>query len=466
MHEVLAALEAFHASSLQVFERVEAACAQVDDRLDKLEHSLSTASRRISAAHGSTLPLVVKSARKFASCSTEPVRCTGLIFKEHELASLGGASPLPSVEALSAPPTVTLAANNFSSVVRHLSRPGTSDEVSRAKQHDHASANLLAPLGRLSSVSELFLFNSREQPYRPGYRHVDNLAVVHEEVVAFPMWVPRLKVEQNTSALHLDEDEPDQLHEDIRFKPSLGKHMKVELPDVLPNLDGVIADLTWPQRDTNSTETDRPTWDAPPSALRRASVTSQSSRGIGQASRVIAQSSVASSQLPSVLSSATVPPPAKQKNRLQGPLQISSTETSSEGQAQAMQTSLSSIGEVPKRAQLESKPLPPPPPPPPPQTQSLAEGHSEGMTNSKAKGQGKGNGKGKGKGKGPPPPPKKPQGPPPPAAPKTAEPGSFKPKPMPGKADLMAQIRASGTRSLRKAPPPKASAGPALGRAM
>ena len=406
MHDVLACVQNLNDKSKEIFDRLEAACGQANAKILQLEDRLAVAAARVEAARGSTAALKVESARTFCGRGKPGLGTAHLVVDESLLLSLHQPANLPEELGAGLPSASTSAeelARVSRSVTHHCSLP-TPDPALKKSRNE----KLLPVGGRLSSVSELFLLNSCEQPYRARHE-VDNLADVEDDAFLKPRsrsdsTAKNASQRQDaTNRVDLEEDEPERATEDLRFRPRPATaEVTFDLPEVLPDL-GHVAHIVWTEGDTN--ETDRPAWDVAPADLaRRASM-------------------------------AKPRPQVREVPKRQAPPQPKPLATP---QPQAPQA----VAAPPPKETVKAKPSQPPPAP-------------------KAKGDGKGKGGkgkgGKGKGKGPPPPPpaKKQSAAPP------AKPPAMKAEGM-GKAAMFADIR-SGAK-LRKCGPPKERSGAAVGR--
>ena len=403
MHDLLASVQNLNEKSQEIFQRLEAACSQADDKILHLEDRLAAAAARVEAARGSTAALKVESARTFCGRGKPQLRTAHLVVGEDVLLSVRQSANLPE-ELGAALPSASASAEELARVarsVRHHCALATPDSLLKSRNE-----KLLPVGGRLSSVAELFLLNSSEQPYRARHE-VDNLAELEDDAFSKPRTrsdsaAKSAQRQDATSRVDLEEDEPERAAEDLRFRPRPATaEVTFDLPEVLPDL-GHVAHIMWTEGDGN--ERDRPAWDVAPADLaRRASMAKPKPVPKRQAPPAPRASLPQSVPVPVPVA---VPVPA------------------------------------PKEVAKATKSSPPPPPAP------------------KAKGDARGKGaKGKGKGKGPPPPPpaKKPSSAGPPAKPPAmkAEGG--------GKAAMFADIRAGGAK-LRKVAPPKERSGAATGR--
>jgi len=274
MDGVLATLEEFHANAACVFDQVEAACGQLEARLEALEGRLSYSAARLEASRGSTRALVVQSAR-----TLDAVRIADSAKRMVDsdiLASLSTAAHLPEdIDTVKGVPMLNTAAEDLARVVRCVGTSENAGASAAANRRGEGAENLLAARGRLGSVSELFLFNSDEQPYK-RYKHVDNLLAPHDQEPPPSQRVPLNSIGVPTPALDLQGEDADPLLVDICFRPRPAAEVIFDLPDVLPDLGGPVADLVWRQQDQAAHETERPTWDKPmgaPRPSRRASNT-------------------------------------------------------------------------------------------------------------------------------------------------------------------------------------------------
>eukprot|EP00931_Biecheleriopsis_adriatica_P000551 TRINITY_DN10060_c0_g1_i2.p1 TRINITY_DN10060_c0_g1~~TRINITY_DN10060_c0_g1_i2.p1 ORF type:complete len:368 (+),score=104.25 TRINITY_DN10060_c0_g1_i2:71-1174(+) len=265
MHSILNLAGDLQTQSQEIFDRLDAACGHVDARLEDLEARLAKAASRVEAARGSTKPLVVNSSRTF--CGRGPPRLQAAARALHEDAVQARAVCLPE-EAVEAP-LVKSSAEDLARAVRCVAPRGASTQVD--PQRTKHGEKLLPPHGRLTSVSELFLVNSSEQPYQARHE-VDNLAAPEDESFFQPPELVR-RVRDTGSGLdavdlNLEEDEePERLAEDLRFRPRKSAQVTLDLPDVLPDL-GHVAHLVWREGE-HAGEMERPAWDAPLRELTR-----------------------------------------------------------------------------------------------------------------------------------------------------------------------------------------------------
>jgi len=467
---VLLVLEEFAKKSAEVFDRLDAACAEADCRLGSLEGRLAKAAARVEASRGSTKPLVVRSARTLGGPGAAEVRCAMRPLSEEMLSSLACAAPLPE----EAPPGGDISKWLYETAAWDLSRV----VKARSTATDNLSTSSSRPWpgqgtgslpyhpqhGRVTSVSELFLFNSESQPYR-SRRDVDNLAE------PFTSWEARgaasaaaaEHLEQQrrrreidggdaAEGLYLADDEPDEEEKAMFFVPKVEDNVVFDLPDILPDFGGAVADLLWSAGKQAMGETDRPIWDSLPSSLtsagrrdrlesraegrRRTATTanitggggSGAGRGLGPASPsgptadgVPQQESLAKT------APAKGPPPTKGKGN--GPLGPAATPAAASASAAVPQT-------------VASKPAGP-----------LAKGNGKGPPPPP-----KGMGKGKALAGKPPPPKKAPSksG----GSPAKAAGGGVGG----GKAALFAALGKGGTGGLRQVGPPKERSGALVGR--
>lgn len=432
MHDVIAALEAFHQQAAHIFDRVEGACGEVDNHLNALDDRLERAAARVEAARGSTRPLNVQSARLLRA--PRRAQRTKRLFDSNTLASLCNAAPLP--EEMTAAPSSTEAAQDIARVLRCIAAPNPF--TAAAIRKDGPQSRLLPAEGRLGSCAELFLYNSAEQPYRggPRSRGVDNLLIPDEaELRPASLLKPWLRTRPGEASLRLDEDEVDPLLEDIRFVPAPAKQVNFDLPDVLPDLTGPVADIMWRQDDQLESETQRPAWDNKDVAKMTRS------RGTSRAS-------------------------------ISGtPLTHSRSNAATDVAAAALLLQSRAGGGMPSGQQpsdvtlMQSPPKPAAPPPKAAATpKESAKSAAAPLAPTKGKGKGPAAGKppppsAKGKGKG------KKGGPPPPAqggGPPKANSGSV----AGGKAEMFASIKKSGISALRKVAPPKERSGAPVGRVL
>ena len=306
MHGILASLENLHTKSTEIFERIEAACGQADLRISALEERLNAAATRVDAARGSTEALQVQSARSFGR--PRDLQAARLVVDE-ALLSMAPAT-LPETEAHTAEDLALDLARAAGSVTRGTPAP-------------KPNQRLLPAEGRLSSVSELFLLNSSEQPYRARHEK-DNLA----EVDDFHEAVAQVEPARRESRVDLEEDEPDRATEDLRFRPRpAAPEVTFELPTVLPDL-GHVAHITW----SEGAEMERPAWDVPPAELVRAKprpaapVPAAPAAPVAPVITPVAAppaaappAAPAAAPQPVVPSTAKAPPPPKVKGKGKGP---------------------------------------------------------------------------------------------------------------------------------------------------
>lgn len=405
MHDVLSSVQNLNEKSREIFQRLEAAISQADGKILQLEDRLAAAAARVEAARGSTAALKVESARTFCGRGKPQLRTAHLVVSEDVLLSVRQSANLPE-ELGAGPPSASTSAEELARVTRSVTHHcAFSTPDSSLKSRDE---KLLPVAGRLSSVSELFLLNSSEQPYRARHE-VDNLAELEEDAFLKPRTrsdsaaKSASQRQDATNRVDLEEDEPERAAEDLRFRPRPATaEVTFDLPEVLPDL-GHVAHIKWTEGDTN--EGDRPAWDvAPADVARRASMAK-----------------------PRPVPKRQAPAPPRPTSQPQAP-----------APAPALPAPPISAVPAPKEV-AKPKPAKPSPPPPAP----------------KAKGE---KGKGKGKGKGPPPPPAKKPG----SAGPPAKPPAMKAEGA-GKAAMFADIR-SGTTKLKKVAAPKERSGAAVGR--
>uniref|UniRef100_A0A7S4T3R2 WASH1 WAHD domain-containing protein n=1 Tax=Alexandrium monilatum TaxID=311494 RepID=A0A7S4T3R2_9DINO len=462
MDSILAALESFHAQTEAVFDSIDAACGQVEARLGAVEERLTRATHRIEASCGSTRPLVVRSAKSFGGQRVDPMRGHERVLGEGALAALAGAAPLPDAGAgaHSPAPALRAAAEDLARVVKCVA----SERRRGVEERGHrAGDGLLGPRGRLASMPELFLFNSGEQPYR-ARRETNNLSSPHEEEDFLARTTTGQTQRRSIEgiAFNLDDDEPDPLMEDLRFRPGRSSEVTFDLPDSL-DLGGPVANIMWRQQDQAVAETERPAWDAADEVFRQIS-SSPSLPAPAQSVR----------QAPPVASSSTPPAHA----RVQASPGSSRPEVSSADVAAAVERGPFQppprlpASKAPGKGGGAGPPLPPPPPPPPAPkprvvTSAAPEAAAPAKTAAPAKSAppppppppAKGKGKGPGKGQAPKPPPPKSKGtsakPPPPKQP-GGDTG--------GKAAMFSALR-KGV-SLRRVSAPRERTGAAVGRVL
>jgi len=454
MHQVLATLEAFHAGTLDVFDRIEAACNQAESQLGAVEERLARAAARIDHAAGSTCPLTIESARVLETRQGAAARCAERLFDDDLLAALADAAPISDGHSQACtPPTAATAAEDFNQIIKvldqeHREKPGWSSRG--AKQ-----GNFIPPHGRLSSLSELFLFNSPEEPYK-GRLQSDNLANVDDVGgMLATTAVCRKKepgdVHGNMPTLNLETDEPDPLLEDLRFRPRPTIEVTLNLPESLPNLGGPVANIVWNQQDQAGGETEKPLWDALPTVAKPAvRVASQptisahhSLSSTPTAASAISEASAAPARpaVPSLFQRPPGPPAAKVSlSSQQHPTQdlptaaVAAPAAAAPPPLPAPAPVAPSAATTPPVALAAGKGAPPPPP------------------------AGKGASKGKSKGQAPPPPPPRP----PTKSLNQPAPKSSLPSSDTGKSAMLAAIRTGAT--LRKVGPPKQRSAANVGR--
>lgn len=490
MRDALAALEAFAVRAAEIFDRVEAAAAIEEARLTALDGRLAAASARIEAARGGTTPLVVRSARSLSqrtaraagassrgdAASTARARALrrplGVLATPGALAPLPEALPEATVGALAAawgPPAADEAAAELSRVARSVAATAVEDGVRGVAVE--GGNGLLPPQERMDSVADLFLFNSGVIPYGSTKQLPDNLGdlfgVARDRLpsAGSPPVAAYEGRDARSTWLLLDQDAPDPLREDLRFRPRPAAEFALDLPDVLPELVGPVAALTWRQSNQHVPEMQRPAWDAPPPLAFAASTTAYSSRRALPASGGAAGGSARTS-----IARAPPPPPPR-------PKAAATTATTAAPLAIAPAAASPATPSVAPAAAPVAAP---------------AEAEESGQRRARApappsgKGEGTGDGKGKGKGKGngnagspPPPPPNKAIGkakgkgkaaPPPPPKKQHGEGKTTAPVPPPPKAksgagmDQIFAAIAKGGASLRKVAPPKERHGGSVGR--
>ena len=410
MQGMLGLVEDLNTHAREIFDRLDAACGQMDARLYGLETRLSQAAERIERARGSTAALKVQSARTFQGRGAPSLRAARRVLDEDLMLSLRAAAPIP--EAVDRPvPSTAAAAEDLARVFRCVNHH-KSLEAPRAMVQE----KLLPTAGRLSSVSELFLLNSSEQPYKVRHE-VNNLAEPEDESFYHPQPGQRAAAPKASLAEHdvdLEEDEPLREHEDLRFRPRPAAEVTFDLPDVLPDL-GHVAHIVWREGE-HSSETARPAWDAPPAELGRAFMA-------GIAPKPARPPPPAPRRQPP-------PAPAKPAAAAQ-PLLAPSMGLAAPSKAEVPKPQAPQAVQAvqaPQAAQPSATPAPAPAPPKP---------------------AAKGKGKGKGKGPAPPPPPAK-------KAPAAKAPAPTK-EAAAGKSAMFADIRAGA--KLRKVAPPKERSG-------
>lgn len=491
MHGVLAALKDFHVRSAEIFDRIEAKAKLADQRLEGLETRVAAAASCVEAARGSKRPLVVRSAKELKAWhGKEGVR---RVLHEDSLAVLSTAAPLPEDAAeTSSAPSVKTAAEDLARVVRGVTALDSGATGSGARRQRPGGENLHTLTGRVGAVSDLFLFNADEQPYRE-YNHKNNLVyrpgAFEEEELDL---VPATRPERAAPTFRLDEDAPDVQQEELVFVPKAATKVTFNLPDVLPDLGGV-ADLDWKQ---DQPEHEGAAWDRVPASLRRASSRAGSVSGDSVSTvrtsmsrkqkKAEAQRSL--SDRPSIYAtmdgsvatiaageSANAPSlfqPRPRQTALPTITEPSPGPAEEPGPPRAPPPPVPAKGKS-KGDSAKAAGAPPPPPPkgkgkskgpPVPSAAPAAAGAPAQDTGAAAtKGKGKSGpppppsaGKGKSKGGGPPPPPKggKPSAPP---APKKAAGGG-------SKAAMFASIKAGA--ALRKVAPPKERHGAPVGRVL
>ena len=426
MESVLSLVEGLNSHAQEIFDRLDAACGQMDTRLSGLETRLSQATERIERTRGSTAALKVQSARTFQGRGAPSLRAAHRVLDESLLVSLRSTAPIPEDQGQGPGRTVssTAVAEDLARVYKCVNQHRNLElQVPRTRT---GSERLLPAAGRLTSVSELFLLNSSEQPYKVRHE-VDNLAEPEDEAFYHGKRteMPKQAVEPDVD-VDLEEDEPLREHEDLRFRPRPAAEVTFDLPDVLPDL-GHVAHLVWREGEQHS-ETARPAWDAPPPELGRASISAapKPARPAPPAPKRAAPAAPKATRAAEPLLAPSSGPAMK----------ATLTQTQAAAPAPAVPTPQPT---QPMPAAQPSKPSTPAPPPPKPA----------------AKGKGP-KGKGKGKGPAPPPPPAKK------AAAATKAPAPTKEAAV-GKAAMFADIRSGGPK-LRKVAPPKERSGAAVGR--
>lgn len=391
IHEVLETLEKFHIQSIAVFDRVEAACSAVDTRLGALEGRLVYAADRLTAAKGDARPLVVHSARSLSGRSA--MKTDKRVLDDGMLVGLGSAAPLP--EKVGSVPSVTEAAEDLTRVVRSLAPDRAA--ASAVPRKGGNTEKLLNPKGRLGSVTELFLYNSGELPYK-NQRETDNLASPDDEndLAAAPARAERRDATEAALITDLEEDEPEPHQENIHFAPQPAKEVYFDLPDILPDLGGPVADMMWRQNEQSNAETDKFGGSKHMAAIpRRQSNFSQQGQSQGRRSQVSSQvgsspagapwaSAAKNSDSPATLSSLpSVPIQAPAPAR---PSAAPSAPTPAAPAAQPAATTAPAAPAPPKKGAGKGKPpgppggkaksgAPGPPPPPskgPPKTKAAA----------------------------------------------------------------------------------------------
>ena len=428
MESVLSLVEGLNSHAQEIFDRLDAACGQMDTRLSGLETRLSQATECIERTRGSTAALKVQSARTFQGRGAPGLRAAHRVLDEGLLVSLRSTAPIPELDqGEGRPVNSTAVAEDLARVYKCVNQHRNQEPQVRTRA---GSERLLPAAGRLTSVSELFLLNSSEQPYKVRHE-VDNLAEPEDEAFYHGKRAEMVKESVQPDAdLDLEEDEPLREHEDLRFRPRPAAEVTFDLPDVLPDL-GHVAHLVWREGEQHS-ETARPAWDAPPPELGRASIS------------VTAAPKPARPAPPAPKRASLAPKATRAPEPLLAPSSGPAIKTSPSQAPVAAVAPPPAIPTPPtpqptQPAAQPSKPSTPAPPPPKPA----------------AKGKGP---KGKGKGKGPAPPP-------PPA--KKAAPAAKAPAPTKEaavrKAAMFADIR-SGAPKLRKVAPPKERSGAAVGR--
>lgn len=432
---VIGALDQFHRRSTQIFDRIEEHCGSVEERLNSLEDRLERSVSTIENARGSTQQLTVQSGRQLRRWKGQ--HCTERTLDEDTLTALGIAASLPEETALGSAPSLTTAAADLARVCRGVTALDTG--VRRKGRERENPEKLLEGQGRLTSVAELFLFNTKSNAYAGHRLEVDNFAVPPESEDEDVDRITSLRPERIAPSFRLDEDEVDPRQEDLRFVPRAADRVTFQLPDVL-NLGGVVAG-GWNDEDA-AEDTTKAVWDDVP-ALRRGSDAASAVSGKSKKSRksmvsdrrsVVLGTDVGAKSASEQAASTSGIARAPSLFRPPGRANLAASDDASRPAAAIPPPSSTAPPEVPKRS------------PPPP---------------AKVKGKGKGKGSpppppppaGKGGGKGPPPPPKKP--PPPPGKAKAG--GE-------GKAAMFAAIQKGA--ALKKAPPPKERTGAPVGRVL
>ncbi|CAJ1445901.1 unnamed protein product, partial [Effrenium voratum] len=217
MHGVLAVVENLNQRSNEIFDRLDAQVAQIDARLQSLELRCGSCAQRVEGARGSTEALKVQSARTFSGRQRPQIHTARLTLEEETLLSFRRtARPPEETGGVS----VTSAAEDLARVLRTVAQhtASTPEVHSLKKTRDE---RLLPTAGRISSVSELFLLNSSEQPYKARHE-VDNLVEPEDESFLEPR-LQSPEAAQDTfvelGPVDLEEDEPDRATEDLRFRP-------------------------------------------------------------------------------------------------------------------------------------------------------------------------------------------------------------------------------------------------------
>eukprot|EP00929_Paragymnodinium_shiwhaense_P089986 TRINITY_DN50216_c0_g1_i1.p1 TRINITY_DN50216_c0_g1~~TRINITY_DN50216_c0_g1_i1.p1 ORF type:complete len:489 (+),score=167.36 TRINITY_DN50216_c0_g1_i1:128-1594(+) len=410
MHDVLACLEAFQARAAAIFDGVEAACSRADERLGRLEGRLQAATGRLEACRGGSQALKVQSARSLNSASTgQPMwlrqRPLAAAVAEQAAASSSASAPskrrslaatavaLPEGEGADwQPPKLRAAAEDLARVVHCIAAAPDAAAVAAAAGRDPRAGGaaaaarrrdgdkLLPARGRLDAMSEFFLFNSGELPYKGNVRKRDNLLSLDEDegLSLAPLKKTALvstSFESNGGAApRLDEDEPDPLllEDDLRFRAKPAAEVALDLPEVLPELGGQVATgLLWREQDQAAKETDRPAWDAPPAPVMSAmpSRSLQSTRSGGAApSRATQSRASLSAPAPAAptapaapahaapVGAAESPAPARPPAAKQAPPPPA-------GKAAAAEQPAGKGGDKGGKGGKSSAPPPPPPPP-------------------------------------------------------------------------------------------------------
>lgn len=257
MHEVLATLEDFHQNTLSIFDRVEAAASQADARLASLEGRLEFAADRLEKVRGTNRPLAIRSARTLSSW--RGARGTARVLDDESIAALSRATPLPQMEdgVEGSAPTVQKAAEDLAKVVRRVGPQSSSAALAQLR---HDNDKLIGTRGRIGAVSDLFLFNSGEQPYKKFGKDFNNLEKPDEEEMEH-MNIPAWQRAWGGAPPNLEEDEMEYQPEELVFRAAKPDAVNMILPDVLQGLGGPVADLVYRHQDNVQEETTKPAWE-------------------------------------------------------------------------------------------------------------------------------------------------------------------------------------------------------------
>jgi len=275
MEEVLNTLEAFHARSVSIFERLDDAVSRETDRLASLEDRIANATARLESSRAGTQALKVRSARRFSTKrlgSHVSLQSSGRILEAGTLARLPAAVSLPedTAHALSsAPPTPQAAASDISRVFRevvHAHDTGRATGASSARLDD--ADRLLMPQNRLHSTSDMLLFNSDARPYENTKQFLEakNLVAPQDEAVRGYRdggAVQRMRGYRDggygAPPPNLMESEPDWAIEVLDFKPRKADEVLFDLPALLPHLGPVADNIAW----QSSADSETAAWEMP-----------------------------------------------------------------------------------------------------------------------------------------------------------------------------------------------------------